>query len=56
MLAVAVAKGEHQGFTNAFRALIPYGAGTQAATSASVIAAARRVYGNHPAILQALGL
>lgn len=57
MLSVAVTKGEHQAFTNAWRAAIPYGAqGTGTATGQQVIEAAKRIYANYPAILKALGL
>ena len=57
MTSVAVTRAEHQQFTNAWRAAIPYGPnGTGAATSESVIAAARQIYADYPAILSALGL
>ncbi len=56
MLPIAVTWAEHQVFTNAWRAAIPYGAGTAAATQQQVYDAARNIYANHPAILSALGL
>ncbi len=56
MLSVAVTQAEHQAFTNAWRALIPYGEGTATATAPAVIQAARQIYANYPAILRALGL
>ena len=57
MLAVAVTPTEHQAFTNAWRALIPYGPnGTGVATREMVIDAARQVYSSHPEILAGLGL
>jgi len=56
-LSMAVTPTEHQAFTNAWRALIPYGeAGTGAATPESVMSAARQIYSNYPEIIQALGL
>jgi RHS repeat-associated protein len=56
MLSVAVTPAEHQAFTNAWRAAIPYGAGTANATRQQVLSAARQIYANYPAILQGLGL
>ena len=57
MASVAVTKAEHQVFTNAWRAQIPWGAGgTGMATRAQVEAAARRIYADYPEILLALGL
>jgi hypothetical protein len=56
MLAIAVTPAEHQAFTNAWRAAIPYGRGTAAATQEQVLNAARQIYAKYPAILQALGL
>jgi hypothetical protein len=57
MMSVAVTPDEHQAFTNAWRALIPYGPnGTGAATRETVMDAARQVYASHPEILRALGL
>lgn len=57
MLSVAVTPAEHQAFTNAWRAAIPYGpAGTGAATTATVQQAARSIYSGYPEILEALGL
>jgi len=56
-LSVAVTQAEHQAFTNAWRAAIPYGpAGTGTATRESVTQAARQIYAHYPEILQALGL
>jgi hypothetical protein len=43
-------------FTRAWRKLVGYGGGTRAATRASVTNAARRIYKDYPAILEALGL
>jgi hypothetical protein len=57
MASVAVTPGEHQAFTNAWRAAIPYGAeGTGLATRAEVLNAAQEIYADYPAILRALGL
>lgn len=56
MASVAVTGAEHQKFTNAWRAAIPYGQGTANATSDQVRAAARQIYANQPEILKALGL
>jgi len=57
MMSVAVTPAEHQAFTNAWRALIPYGPnGTGAATREMVMDAARQIYSSHPEILGALGL
>lgn len=56
MLSVAVTKSEHQVFTNAWRRLIPYGAGTEGATKKSIMEAARKIYADHPVILRMLGL
>jgi hypothetical protein len=57
MSSVALTPAEHQAFTNAWRALIPYGpAGTGTATRESIEAAARIIYADYPAIRQALGL
>jgi hypothetical protein len=55
-LSVAVTKAEHEAFTKAWRQAIPYGSGTANATRQQVLDAARQIYANHPAILQALGL
>jgi RHS repeat-associated protein len=56
MLSVAVTKAEHLVFTLQWRAYIPYGQGTANATREQVMAAARQIYANYPAILEALGL
>jgi RHS repeat-associated protein len=56
MLSVAVTRAEHQAFTNAWRQAIPYGAGTAGATPQTILAAAREIYKDYPAILNALGL
>jgi hypothetical protein len=55
-LCVAVTPAEHQAFTNAWRAAIPYGQGTVNATKEMVMREAARIYADYPAILQALGL
>jgi hypothetical protein len=56
-LSIAVTQAEHQAFTNAWRQAIPYGAqGTGRATQEQVMQAARDIYANYPAILNALGL
>jgi hypothetical protein len=55
-LCVAVTPAEHQVFTNAWRAAIPYGEGTARATRELVMREAARIYADYPAILQALGL
>ncbi|WP_240359334.1 DUF6531 domain-containing protein [Pyxidicoccus trucidator] len=57
MVSVAVTPTEHQVFTNAWRALIPYGTkGTGAANPEMVRDAARQIYSSYPGILKALGL
>ena len=56
MLSVAVTRAEHQVFTNAWRQAIPYGAGTAGATPQTILTAAREIYKDYPAILNALGL
>ncbi len=56
MASMAVTPLEHQAFTNQWRAAIPYGAGTQAATKHQVLSTAKDIYKNYPAILTALGL
>jgi hypothetical protein len=60
MLAIAVTPEEHQAFTNAWRAAIPYrvGAGTDIdnVTREQVLKEARKVYAKYPTILRALGL
>jgi hypothetical protein len=56
MMSVAVTEAEHQVFTNQWRAPIPYGDGTAAATRESVIEAAREIYRHYPEILRGLGL
>jgi len=56
-LTVAVTDAEHQLFTNRWRNEIAYGeAGTQQVTAEKMNAAARKVYKDYPAILNALGL
>lgn len=56
MLSVAVTPAEHQAFTNAWRAAIPYGNSTANATQQHILDSARQIYANHPQILNALGL
>ncbi len=56
MASIAVTPAEHQVFTNAWRALIPYGSGTATATKSQVEAAARLIYAGYPQILMELGL
>ena len=57
MLSMAVTRAEHQAFTNAWRARIPYGrAGTGRATKEWILQEAREIYADYPAILRALGL
>lgn len=57
MASIAVTRAEHQVFTNAWRAAIPYGPqGTRVATRMQVEDAARRIYADYPDILKALGL
>jgi hypothetical protein len=56
MLSVAVTNEEHQVFTAAWRAAIPYGAGTANATAAEVMSNAQAIYADYPAIIDALGL
>jgi hypothetical protein len=56
-LTVAVTDAEHQLFTNAWRQEIAYGqAGTHLAKREKIIAAARKIYAQYPAILKALDL
>lgn len=54
-LSIAVTPAEHQAFTNAWRAAIPYGQGTANATRQQVMDAARQIYSGYPEILGALG-
>jgi RHS repeat-associated protein len=56
MQSIALTEAEHQAFTNAWRARIPYGAGTRAADKAEVEKAAKQIYKNYPDILKTLGL
>lgn len=57
MASIVVTPAEHQAFTNAWRAAIPYGPnGTGVATQQQVMQAARQIYSNYPAIQKALGL
>ncbi len=56
MASIALTNTEHQVFTNAWRALIPYGEGTAQATKQNVMDAARQVYKDYPEVLQSLGL
>ena len=56
MMSRIVNPTQHQQFTNAWRAAIPYGFGTASANRATIEAAARRIYANYPSILDALGL
>ena len=56
MVSVAVTRAEHQVFTNAWCAAIPYGHGTANAKSDQVLNAARQIYQNYPKIRKALGL
>ena len=44
---------EHQKFTNAWRALIPYGEGTREATREQIIQAAKQIYKEFPELLKA---
>jgi hypothetical protein len=56
MASIALTRAEHQAFTNAWRAAIPYGEGTANATVDQVMNAARQIYQQYPTILRALGL
>lgn len=56
MASVAVTRAEHQIFTNAWRTMIPYGAGTANATRQQVENAASFIYAAHPALLHGKGL
>ncbi len=56
MASIAVTDAEHQAFTNAWRARIPYGGGTAGATVAQVRAAATEIYAGYLDILRSLGL
>ena len=52
MNAVALTREEHQQFTNAWRALIPYGEGTANATPEQIIEAAKEIYKDYPELLK----
>ncbi len=54
MPSVVVTQAEHQVFTNAWRAAIPYG--SRNVTPSMVNDAARSIYRDYPEILNALGL
>ena len=54
MPSIVVTQAEHQVFTNAWRAEIPYG--SRKVTQTQVNGAARRIYADYPGILLALGL
>nr|WP_251006411.1 RHS repeat-associated core domain-containing protein [Stenotrophomonas sp. ISL-67] len=54
MLSVVVTKAEHQVFTNQWRAAFPYG--REAPTQQQILQTAKKIYQNHTAILDALGL
>lgn len=56
MLSIAVTPAEHQKFTNAWRSEIAYGTDYKSVSPERVEAAARKVYGQYPDILSALGL
>lgn len=56
MLAIPLTRTEHQAFTNAWRAAIPYGQATANATLQQVQNAARQIYSQYPRILESLGL
>ncbi|WP_054750422.1 hypothetical protein [Ruminiclostridium josui] len=53
MLSVAVNKTEHQVFTNAWRAIIPYGTDYSKLSKDQIWQAAQKVYKNFPALLEA---
>ena len=53
MLSIVVTPAEHQVFTNAWHAAIGY---KRDVSPAEISAAARRIYANYPAVLNALGL
>lgn len=52
MLSVALTKSQHREFTNAWRGAIGYGA-SKTATIDEIWEAAKTVYRNHPALLEA---
>ncbi|MGI5093221.1 hypothetical protein [Treponema socranskii] len=53
MPSVVLTPEEHQKFTNAWRALIPYGEGTREATRGQIIQAAKQIYKEFPELLKA---
>ncbi|MBN2835414.1 MAG: hypothetical protein JXR48_10665, partial [Candidatus Delongbacteria bacterium] len=53
MLSVALTKAEHQAFTNAWRALIPYGTNYDLLSPQKVWEVAQKVYAEYPALLEA---
>ena len=52
MKSVVLTPEEHQKFTNAWRALIPYGEGTQSATKVLLIEAVKQIYKEFPDLLK----
>jgi hypothetical protein len=54
--AVSLTAEQHQVFTNEWRRAIAYGKGTASATIELVRDEARRIYKNHPDLLELLGL
>ncbi|WP_191018208.1 hypothetical protein [Treponema zioleckii] len=53
MKSVVLTPEEHRKFTNAWRALIPYGEGTQSATKPQILEAAKQIYKEFPKLLEA---
>jgi len=53
MLSVAVSPAEHQAFTNAWRAAIPYGTNYATVTAQQLWMHAQRIYADYPALLDA---
>ena len=53
MKAVALTPEEHQAFTNAWRALIPYGDGTKNVNTEQILEAAKQIYKEFPELLKA---
>ena len=56
MASIVLTPDEHQVFTNAWRAEMPYIDGTRGATPDEIMSAARNVYENYPEIKKVLGL
>ncbi|MEA5018651.1 MAG: hypothetical protein VB009_08090 [Erysipelotrichaceae bacterium] len=53
MLCVAVTEAEHQAFTNAWRAIIPYGTNYRKLEPGEIWDVTQKIYNNYPALLEA---